>query len=51
MGDNDNSYQVICIAYYCGWESEIFSSLEEAENVEKCPRCGAGQAQLNVEVC
>jgi len=32
-------YQWKCTANYCGWESEIFDSFEEADKIEKCPIC------------
>jgi len=34
-------YQLVCNAYYCSWQSEIFDTFEEADAIQSCPKCYA----------
>ena len=37
------TYKLICKSYYCRWESEDYDDYDEANAVEKCPKCGASR--------
>ena len=34
-------YKLICKAYYCNWESQTYQTQEEADTIQRCPKCGA----------
>jgi len=40
---DSKSYKLVCKVYYCKWESEVYDTYEEADNIKKCPKCGASR--------
>ena len=36
-------YKLICKVYYCRWESETYDNFEDADAIQKCPKCGASR--------
>ena len=39
----NDRYKLVCYANYCGWESEITEDYNQADGIEKCPRCKIGR--------
>ena len=39
----EKSYKLVCKVYYCRWESEVYEDYDTADNIQKCPKCGASR--------